>query len=297
MKTSTDNSVIRYAFGDKESIRLIAEAGFDGIDYSLFRMEPENDILNLPDDERYALACELREYAEKLGVCVPQAHAEFKFKLGEEISLDCPNYLNIIRGMEFASLLGCPQIVIHTVKCPRNNPDVDALAINREYMRSFIPYAEKYNIDIGVENLFIKDKKLDRFFGVQNTPADMNAFVDSLGSPRFKVCCDLGHAVITGTDPDFFIKGMSADRLTMLHVQDTDFKADRHWLPYMGAHDWDAFTSALAHIGYTGPMNLEVLHFYDKFPVDLLPDALKFAAQVARRLADEVETKKAAMGN
>jgi hypothetical protein len=33
MIISTDNSVMRYAFGDKESIRMCKEAGFDGIDY------------------------------------------------------------------------------------------------------------------------------------------------------------------------------------------------------------------------------------------------------------------------
>ena len=50
MIITTDNSVMRYAFGDKESIRMCKEAGFDGIDYSLFKMQPENDILNLPDE-------------------------------------------------------------------------------------------------------------------------------------------------------------------------------------------------------------------------------------------------------
>ena len=60
MIISTDNSVMRYAYGDKESIRMCKEAGFDGIDYSLFKMHPDNDILNLPDEERKALAYDLR---------------------------------------------------------------------------------------------------------------------------------------------------------------------------------------------------------------------------------------------
>ena len=68
MIISTDNSVLRYAFGDKESIRMCKEAGVDGIDYSLFKMQPENDILNLPDEERKALAYDLRNYAEKIGM-------------------------------------------------------------------------------------------------------------------------------------------------------------------------------------------------------------------------------------
>ena len=30
--------------------------------------------------------------------------------------------------------------------------------------------------------------------------------------------------------------------------RDTDCKADKHWLPYMGKHDWNAITSALAEL-------------------------------------------------
>lgn len=159
-------------------------------------------------------------------------------------------------------------------------------------MLSFLPYAEKFNVDIGVENLFTKDKKTDKYMGIRSDPAEMNAFVDSLGSPRFKVCFDIGHAAITGVTPEYFIKGMTQERLTMLHVQDTDFKGDRHWLPFLGSHDWNAITDSLAEIGFNGTMNLEVLHFYDRFPKELMPTALKLAAEVARRLADEVENKK-----
>lgn len=296
MKISTDNSVIRYAFGDEKTIDLLSDAGFDGIDYSLFGMRPENDLFVGTDDDRRSRALRLREHLEKAGLSVPQAHAEFSFKYGCEISLECENYDRVIKGMEFASLLGCPQIVIHTVKTPRNTEGVDDVAFNREYMLSFLPYAEKFGIDIGVENLFTKDKKTDRYMGIRSTPAEMNAFVDSLGSARYKVCCDIGHAAITGVDPAYFIKGMSADRLTMLHVQDTDYKGDRHWLPYMGSHEWDTITSALAAIGYDGTMNLEVLHFYDKFPPEMAPTVLSLAAQVARRLANEVEAKKAELG-
>jgi sugar phosphate isomerase/epimerase len=64
----------------------------------------------------------------------------------------------------------------------------------------------------------------------------------------------------------------------------------------VGKHDWDSITSALAEIGYEGNMNLEVLHFYDRFPTkELMQSALCHAAKVARHLADEVEAKKAAL--
>lgn len=296
MIISTDNSVMRYAFGDKESIRMCKEAGFDGIDYSLFKMKPENDILNLPDEERKALAYELRNYAEKIGISFPQAHSDFETRYGE--IGNSVHYNNLLRSLEFASWMGIPQIVVHTVKygIPEDD-DFDVYEYNRPFFSDLIPIAEKLNIKIGMENLFHKKPNGNyNYVGVLGTAEEMNTYRDSFNTDVFVTCCDVGHAAVVGVDPAEFIRGMSKDKLTMLHVQDTDNKADKHWLPYMGKHDWNAITSALAEIGYEGNMNLEVLHFYDRFPTkELMQSALCHAAKVARHLADEVEAKKAAL--
>ena len=296
MIISTDNSVMRYAFGDKESIRMCKEAGFDGIDYSLFKMKPDNDILHLPDEERKALAYDLRNYAEKIGISFPQAHSDFETRYGE--IGNSVHYDNLLRSLEFASWMGIPQIVVHTVKygIPEDD-DFDVYEYNRPFFTDLIPIAEKLNLKIGMENLFIKKPNGNfNYVGVLGTPEEMNSYRDSFNSDVFVTCCDIGHAAVVGVDPAEFIRGMSKDKLTMLHVQDTDFKGDRHWLPYMGKHDWNSITSALAEIGYEGNMNLEVLHYYDRFPTkDLIQSSLCHAAKVARHLADEVEAKKAAL--
>lgn len=290
MITSTDNSVIRCAYGDIEALRMIKKAGFDGIDYTFYDMDPANDILDLDPDARAALAYDIRNTAEALGLCFPQCHAALKYKFGE--GKDSKNYRDILASIEYAHLIGCPQIVIHSVRVPRNVHGLDPIAYNLDFMREFLPLAEKYDLIIGVENLFARDKKCGAFRGRNETPEKMNAFMDALGSDRFRVCCDLGHAAICGTEPEYFIEGMSAERMTMLHVQDTDYLDDRHWLPFLGQHNWDAVTSALAGIGFTGAMNLEVLHFYERFPKEMLQDALDLAAATARKLADMVEAKR-----
>lgn len=296
MIISTDNSVMRYAFGDKESIRMCKEAGFDGIDYSLFKMKPDNDILNLPDGERQACAYELRNYAEKIGISFPQAHADFELKYGE--GKDHIHYHNLLRSLEFASWMGIKQIVVHTVKngIPEDE-DFDVLAYNRPFFSELIPIAEKLDLKIGMENLFRKKPNGNfNYVGVLGTAEEMNAYRDSFDTDVFVTCVDIGHSAIVGVDPAEFIRGMSKDKLTMLHVQDTDFKSDKHWLPYMGKHDWDSITSALAEIGFDSNFNLEVLHFYDRFKDhDLMQSSLCHAAKVARFLADEVEAKKAAL--
>ena len=67
---------------------------------------------------------------------------------------------------------------------------------------------------IAVENLFWKDKLRDCYYGIFPTPREMTEFVDSLGSPYFVVCCDLGHAAITGLAPEIYISGMENRLLT-----------------------------------------------------------------------------------
>ncbi|MCQ2428668.1 MAG: sugar phosphate isomerase/epimerase [Clostridia bacterium] len=292
MKVSTDNSVIINRVGHEAAMNMIREAGFDGIDYTFYDIHEEHNMLHLPDSERRYRAKELGLRARSIGLSLPQSHAELKYKYGiiADRAQD-PVYDDIIKSLECSSLMGIPQVVVHTVRCPNSWAEDDIVAYNLDFMKGFIPYAEKYGVIIGVENLFARQKD-GTFRGRQNTAESMNAFVDALGNDCFRVCCDLGHAAITGTDPEDFIAGMNPDRLTMLHVQDTDYKDDRHWLPLLGTQHWDKITDALAAIDFSGYMNLEVLHYYEKFPTELLPEALKLAADTAKHLAKTVEDKK-----
>lgn len=293
MKISTDNSVIRQNTSDIEALRLIKEAGFDGIDYSFYNSSGENDLLAWDDARREELAEKIKDEAKKLGLEFPQSHAELKYTY-ETIEADPehPMYRRIIRSMEYASRIGCKRIVIHDMRCPNDMDDETADRLNIEFMRSFLPYAEKFQLKIGIENLFKREKGCNYYYGRHHTAEWMNRFTERLGSDIFEVCIDIGHAEICGTPSYNLIRGITPGKFTMMHVQDTDFLSDKHWLPYIGNHDWDKITEALAESDYKGFMNLEVLNFYKRFTPDLYPGALKLAADVARHLADEVDSKR-----
>ncbi len=291
MKISTDNGTIRNAFGDAEAIRMIAQAGFDGIDYTFYDTAPKYDLLRLNDQERYASAMYIHEMADHYNIVFPQAHAPFQYKYGEDRRGD--HYQDVVKSLELSAWLGCKQIVIHTLSFSNSEmTEEQSNEINREFLLSFLPVAEKLDIYIGVENLFRYDTKRHCFIGHHETPQKMNAFVDSLNSHRYRVCCDLGHAAISGVEPEQFISGMTNDRLTMTHIQDTDYISDTHTIPYMGKQNWERVTDALAQIDYQGFINLEVLHYYEQFPLDLLPNALKLAACTSRHLAKMVDEKR-----
>ena len=69
--------------------------------------------------------------------------------------------------------------------------------------------------------------------------------LDALDSPWFVACVDLGHASITGFEPEEFIRGMDSQILRALHVQDTDYLDDRHQLPFLAKLNWPEIMKAL----------------------------------------------------
>ena len=141
MKISTDNGTIRNLFGDVESTRMIAEAGFDGIDYTFYGIDPDNDILALPDAARHALARNVLACAKDNGIVISQAHAPMDYRPGDTFGSKA--YDDVIRSMEFAAMLECPQIVVHTIAFPREDRTIDSRARNLDFMRALLPYAEQ----------------------------------------------------------------------------------------------------------------------------------------------------------
>ncbi len=291
MKLLMETHNLAHNYGIKKALKLLKEAGFDAADLSLYRFSPEEDFLNRPDRREYAE--EIRECAEGLGMSFLQAHSPFAMKYGDPFDMSVKAYSDIVRSLEVCSALGIPHTIVHAVKTPHEDCSVDYKEYNREFYLSLLPYCEEYGVKIAVENLFWNDKKRACFYGLFPTPMEMTQFVDSLGSKWFTVCLDMGHTAITGLDPETYIRGMDDRHLCALHVQDTDFLGDRHFLPYSGKHDWDAVCRALAEIDYKGDFTLEILHYIDKYPPELVPSALKFAADVGHALINRVEKYRA----
>lgn len=197
-----------------------------------------------------------------------------------------------MRTLEFAAAAGIPRVVVHALKTPPDELSLDYREISRRYYLSLAPYCEKLGVVIAVENLFYREERTGTYYGLFPTPCMMTEFVRSLNRSAdrscFSVCCDLGHTAVTGLAPEQYIRGMSADLLGSLHVQDTDFLGDRHTLPYMGKQDWVAICRALADIGYRGDFSFELPKYLAAYPDELLPAALEFAAATGRYLIEKI---------
>ena len=99
MKLGVETCQIRKKFGDRQSIRLIREAGFDCVDYSFHGTDEQWTML---DDNYRDYARELRDYMSGLGIGCTQTHAPFAFRFGEEMALSQPHYRDIVRAIELS---------------------------------------------------------------------------------------------------------------------------------------------------------------------------------------------------
>ncbi len=280
MKLSIDNGMLSARFGIFESSVMIKEAGFDCVDMTYYTSSLESPLLN---DEYRNYAEKLRAHFDALGLDCNQAHAPFTFKYGDKFNLEDTNYRAIVRSMESAAILGASVIVVHSVGHRDNGKILFDREYNIEYYKSLIPYCEKFGIKIAVENLFEYDGN-GGFVGRLGSPDELSKFVKELDSPYFCACVDTGHASLTGYKPEDFISGMSADVLKVLHVHDGDYKGDRHTLPYLSGFNWQGIMSSLKNIGYDGELTFEILNYFGKFPIDLIPESLRLAEKTGRYL-------------
>ena len=284
MRLIMDGAVISDRFGDYEAISLAKAAGFDGIDYSFYALTEDRPMRG----ENYIeYAKSVRRCLDEQGLVCRQAHAPFSFGYGEKMDESEPHYRDVVRAIEASAILGVENIIVHSIPVP---PNTDYEAYNLSYYKSLEPYCEKYGVHIAVENLFRYNANCRSYLGMLHTPQLLCDFIQKLDSPWFVACLDVGHAAITGMEPEDYIAGMKGGLLKALHIQDTDYLGDTHTLPYLGRLNWDAVMSELKKINYDGDFTFEVMGFMGKHPKELLPDALKYAAAIGRHLIAKFES-------
>ena len=228
MKLSVENYVPRERVGELEGLKMIKDAGFDCVDYSFYWAKDEFPMYT---EEYQSYARSLRAYLDSIGLRCNQAHAPFPVTSDGSLSLEDPAYRRVVQSLEAAAILGADAIIVHAAGVPAGCSDTE-FDYNVKFYQSLEPYAEKFGIRVAVENLFFRDKKRNCIRGRLGSPFELNAMIKALNSPWFVACVDLGHASITGFEPEEFIRGMDSKILQALHVQDTDYLEDRHQLPF-----------------------------------------------------------------
>lgn len=292
MLLSTTTEFSARKISEKDAIELIANAGFSAYDMSLFELT-RNDEYHFNRDDYVKTAKELRAFADSLGIVCNQSHAPFPSSVGDEVK-DKEIYEKIIRAMEIASILGAKIIVVHPKQHLNyaEHPE-ELFEMNVEFYKSLIPYCEKFGIKVACENMWQCNNG-------NNVPSDSTCsrawefckYLDAIDSEWIVGCLDIGHVSLMKADIPEFIRKMGNKRLQALHIHDTDFKSDKHTLPFMEKIDYIAVCKALAEIDYKGDFTYEADAFYRGKPVELYPATAKYMCEVGKYLVGEIENNR-----
>lgn len=288
MKISAETLYLRKYLGDRETICVLAEAGFDCIDYTMDHMTEEDSPLNAPDYREYAAG--LLSYAKELGVTFHQAHAPFEFEWEKENVLENIAVPRIIRCLEIASVMGIDTVIVHPLHHLVYIYNQEQIwDMNMKFYRTLLPYAEKYKVKLALENMFQFNKRMSPMPDAFSDAGRFVRFLDELDSPYAVACVDVGHACMLGEEPAKLIRALGHDRLKALHIHDNDAVLDRHTLPYLGKIDWNQTMKALAEIDYDGVFTFEAFLFYANFEPDFFPTAARWIHDMGVYLCEKIE--------
>lgn len=280
-------------YGDCEAIRMLAEAGYDALDYSMFCMTEASGSRLLSDGWREEMT-ELRALAESLGVPFVQGHAPHTFSDHSEEAWRGENFPRLLRSIEIAGALGIENLVIHPIHHLDYRKNRELLhEWNMRFYRRLLPYAKDAGVRICLENMWQRDRRRGNIISDDTCSAaeELAAWVDELNDPSFGVCLDIGHCGLVGRDAEESVSTLGG-RLTVLHVHDNDFVSDDHTLPYLGKADWDAILAALAGVGYRGNLTFEADRFLTHIPDALIPAALRFMVATGRHMIEKIEANR-----
>ena len=287
MKTSTEINSAARSVGEEKAIELIAKAGFDAWDFSMFKMISydwgRKTFLPSPHElagENYlAYARKLAHIGKECGIVCNQSHAPFPSTM--------PYMMPFLkRSVECTAEAGGKICVIH----PDN---FKSAAENAEMFLELLPFAKDCGVKIAVENMWNwDDRKDEACFAACMTPGDFKAHLDAVNDDYFVACVDIGHCEMrgTGTSAVEMIRSLGS-KVQALHIHDNDRHHDSHKVPFTMDIDFPPIVDALADIGYDGYFTLECDAYLPNLKDMSIEDGINVLAGAARKLADMFDAK------
>ena len=288
-------------FGYRKAFEMIRNAGFDTLDYNLDDRCVTAEELTatkaycMSNAELYDYYTEMYEYIRSLGLTVGQTHAVFGtpgYTNHREL------YLQVTRkNILQAHLLHCHHIVIHPFKTGGRIYDAEVekcRALNLEFYRSLLPDLEKYDMKIGIENMWAYDSEKKIHASVCSRPEEILFLINELGNKHFCACPDLGHFALTGNDTgdtvDAALRKLGST-VEIIHAHEVRSHEDTHTIPYTcGTMNWNAIMDALRDIHYDGTLSFEIgPKYFENIPDRLIPEALRHLATIGKDMIDRFE--------
>ena len=285
MKISTHTGAIAELVGEEKAVELIAKAGFDAWDFSLFgmaRMDWANNCVfdrdhPLRNGDYLGFSRKMRKIGEEFGIVCNQSHAPFPSFVPETRT-----YLK--RAIECTAEAGGEICIIH----PGNSQTVEE---NKELYLELLPFAKSCGVKIATENMWNWDEEKDQAcFASCATAESFKAHFDAVNDEDFVACLDIGHAEMKGlgTNAVDLVHALG-DKLQALHIHDNDKWHDSHCIPGTMQIDFPPIVKALKEIGYSGYFTAEVDYYLDGYTPETALDGVKKLADAMKKLADMFE--------
>jgi L-ribulose-5-phosphate 3-epimerase len=235
LKNSLLMGMFPNALSYDERIKMAKACGFDGIEMS--------PMTNMDEAKR------LGELAHKEGIAI---HSIIYGGWGEPLSDPDPAVVKkgheaVERAMKTAQAVGADNILLVPAVVTEKVRYVEAYERSQKEIRELIPMAEKYNVIIGVEEVWNK---------FLLSPLEFAKYIDEFNSKWVRAYFDVGNVVIYGY-PEDWIRTLGS-RILRVHIK--DFKREGYkWTPlYEGDVNWAEVRKAFHEIGYTGWINAEL---------------------------------------
>ena len=288
MRISTEIASAAKLVGEEKAVELIARAGFDAWDFSMFGMcrwdweasSPHDTPHPLRERNYLSFARRLKQIGLDSGIVCNQTHAPFPS--------DPPimrDYL--MRAIECTAEAGAEICIIHPYTFLANCKE---LRQNVEFYQSLLPFAKECGVKIATENMWRWNKETDRAeFATCATAESFNEILDAVGDESLVACLDIGHAEMMGelTSAVEMIHALGK-RLKALHVHDNDGWKDLHQIPFSMKCDFRGVARALAKTGYDGDITLECDRYLSAYTADTALNGLKKMAESALKIKNMV---------
>jgi len=235
----------------REVLKDIAEVGYPHVE--MWADKTHLDPRISPD----LLA--LKDLLNSLHLKVHSVHAPFSdIDIASLDERKRRNPLELIKkSMESCSEIEGEIVIVHPCSTEMSGNDQSYLKAKNKTEGSLCTlatFAEKLGIKIAVENL----PNIGGWsFGTE--VSELSNLISKINNPRLSLCLDTGHAFVGRENVDLSKDVFECGKnLIALHIQDTDGKRDRHWLPGQGIINWAQFMKDLISIDYQGALTLEI---------------------------------------
>ena len=249
---TTTGDFARYTTSQTEAMAHIRAAGFSYADYS-FNVDYKRGS-GIFGEDYLSYFDEVNRVQAELGLTLVQAHAP----MGDPLSDPDGKFLSdTLRCVDACGAWGIQNLVVHS-GYERGLSREETLLRNRDFFLPLLKRAEKYGVNILVENF--NKMCIDGLYWIDNA-TDLLAMVECVNHPLFHAIWDVGHANMQEMGQDEELK-LLGSHVRALHIQDNMGDDDNHLCPFLGTLNLDAVMHGLMEIGYQGYFTFEVGRFF-----------------------------------